>query len=102
MLIFLSLYHLVWWNLVVGRGAPGRGPGARAVDEPVQPPVQRGALRLRHAARASTGLRYSIEDYVRKPGRQVAVKAVAYTLLLSVMAWGVFALLTFDPTIQAR
>jgi hypothetical protein len=39
---------------------------------------------------------------VRKPGRQVAVKAVAYTLLLSVMAWGVFALLTFDPTIQAR
>ncbi|CAA9321494.1 MAG: Succinate dehydrogenase hydrophobic membrane anchor protein, partial [uncultured Gemmatimonadetes bacterium] len=34
-----------------GRGAPGRGPGARAVDQPVQPALQRGALRLRHAAR---------------------------------------------------
>jgi succinate dehydrogenase / fumarate reductase membrane anchor subunit len=43
------------------------------------------------------GLRYSIEDYVRGPGKQAAVKAVANTLVLSVLAFGIYALLTFDP-----
>ena len=43
------------------------------------------------------GARYSIEDYIRRPGAQVAVKAVVYTIVLVTLAVGVFALLTFDP-----
>lgn len=100
-LIFLSLYHLVWWNLVVGV----EHIDADMVRERWTNPFNRlynVALCVFAMLHGLNGLRYSIEDYVRKPGRQVAVKAVAYTLLLSVMAWGVFALLTFDPTIQAR
>ena len=30
------------------------------------------------------GARYSIEDYVRSPARQMAVKAVVYTIVLGV------------------
>ncbi len=100
-LIFLSLYHLVWWNLVVGV----EHLDADMVRERWTNPFNRlynVALCVFAMLHGINGLRYSIEDYVRKPGPQVAVKAVAYTLLLSVMAWGVFALLTFDPTIQAR
>lgn len=100
-LIFLSLYHLVWWNLVVGV----EHLDADMVRERWTNPFNRlynVALCVFAMLHGLNGLRYSIEDYVRKPGRQVAVKAIAYSLLLSVMAWGVFALLTFDPTIQAR
>ncbi|HEY0155545.1 MAG TPA: hypothetical protein VGB92_26350 [Longimicrobium sp.] len=100
-LIFLSLYHLVWWNLVVGV----EHLDADMVRERWTNPFNRlynVALCVFAMLHGINGLRYSIEDYVRKPGRQVAVKAVAYTLLLSVMAWGVFALLTFDPTIPSR
>jgi hypothetical protein len=44
------------------------------------------------------GARYSIEDYVHGRGAQMAVKAVVYTLVLGALAFGIFALLTFDPS----
>lgn len=99
-LIFLSLYHLVWWNLVVGV----HHLDADLVRERWTNPFNRlynVALCVFAMLHGINGLRYSLEDYIRKPGRQVAAKAFAYTLLLSIMAWGVFALLTFDPAIQA-
>ncbi len=43
------------------------------------------------------GARYSIEDYVRRPGLQLVVKSVVYTVVLGAMTVAVFALLTFDP-----
>ncbi len=84
-----------------GRGAPGRGHGAERWTNPFNR-LYNVALCVFAMLHGLNGLRYSIEDYVRKPGRQVAVKAVAYTLLLSVMAWGVFALLTFDSDDRRR
>jgi succinate dehydrogenase / fumarate reductase membrane anchor subunit len=99
-LIFLALYHLVWWNLVVGV----HHLDADLVRERWTNPFNRlynVALCVFSIAHGLNGLRYSIEDYIRKPGRQVAAKAFAYTLFISVMAWGVFALLTFDPLIQS-
>ena len=42
------------------------------------------------------GARYSIEDYVRKPGAQLAVKAVVYTVVLGALTSRAFrALFTF-------
>ena len=99
-LIFLALYHLVWWNLVVGVAHLD----ADLVRERWTNPFNRlynVALCAFAMLHGINGLRYSIEDYVRKPGRQVFVKGLAYVVLLSVMAWGVFALLTFDPAIRA-
>ena len=99
-LIFLALYHLVWWNLVVGV----EHLDADLVRERWTNPFNRlynVALCVFAMLHGTNGLRYSIEDYVRKPGLQVFAKGLAYTLLMSVMAWGVFALLTFDPQIAA-
>jgi succinate dehydrogenase / fumarate reductase membrane anchor subunit len=97
-LIFLALYHLIWWNLVVGVEhldaelviARWNNPLYRAFN------VALVAFAMLHGL---NGARYSIEDYVRRPGPQIAVKVVVYTIVLGSLAFGIFALLTFDPSI---
>lgn len=98
LLIFLALYHLVWWNLVVGVAHLD----SRVVIERWNNPFWRlfnVALVTFAMLHGLNGARYSIEDYVRRPGRQVAVKAVVYTIVLGALVVAVFALLTFDPAI---
>jgi succinate dehydrogenase / fumarate reductase membrane anchor subunit len=97
-LIFLALYHLVWWNLVIGV----EHLDSAVVIERWNNPWWRFfnvALISFAMLHGLNGARYSIEDYVKGPGWQVAVKAVVYTLVLGVLAVGIFALLTFDPAI---
>jgi succinate dehydrogenase / fumarate reductase membrane anchor subunit len=100
LLIFLSLYHLFWWNIIVGV----EHLSADLVRERWTNPFWRlfnVALAVFAMLHGLNGLRYNIEDYVRRPGLQVAVKAVAYLLVLGALTWAVFALLTFDPGIRA-
>lgn len=95
-LIFLALYHLVWWNLVIGV----EHLDSVVVIERWNNPFWRFfnvALVLFAMLHGLNGARYSIEDYVRRPGWQLAVKSVVYTIVLGAMAVAVFALLTFDP-----
>ena len=100
-LIFLTLYHLVWWNLVIGVAHLS----ADLVRERWTNPFNRlynvalCAFALLHGL---NGLRYSIEDYVRRPGLRLAVKTVAYAVVLLSLAWGIFALLTFNPAVPGR
>jgi succinate dehydrogenase / fumarate reductase, membrane anchor subunit len=47
------------------------------------------------------GARYSIEDYVRGPGLQTAVKTVVYLIGIAALVVGVYALLTFNPQVHA-
>ena len=95
-LIFLTLYHLIWWNLVIGV----EHLDSQVVIERWRNPVWRMfnvALVTFAMLHGLNGARYSIEDYIRKPGWQVGVKAVVYTIVLLTLAIGVLALLTFDP-----
>lgn len=100
LLILLALYHLTWWNLVVG---------VEHLDaELVRARWANPFWRLFNVALISfamlhglNGARYSIEDYVRKPGLRTAVKTLVYVIVLGALAVGIFALLTFDPTIHA-
>jgi succinate dehydrogenase / fumarate reductase, membrane anchor subunit len=101
LLLFMALYHLVWWNLLVGV--------EHLSAEMVLARWNNPAWRLFNIALASfamlhglNGLRYSIEDYVRSPKTRKTVKAVAYTIVLLTLAWGVFALLTYDFTSAMR
>lgn len=99
-LIFLALYHLVWWNLIVGVAHLD----ADMVRDRWTNPFWRFfnvALIGFAMLHGLNGLRYSIEDYIRKPGAQLAVKSVAYFIVLGSLAVGIFALLTFDPTVLA-
>jgi succinate dehydrogenase / fumarate reductase, membrane anchor subunit len=98
MLIFLALYHLVWWNLIIGV----EHLDSQIVIERWENPFWRlfnVALVVFAMLHGLNGARYVIEDYVRKPGAQVAVKAVVYILVLGSMAVGVFALFTFDASV---
>src|SRR5690606_25607018 len=97
-LIFLALYHLIWWNLVIGV----EHLDSAIVIERWNNPLWRFfnvmliTLAMLHGL---NGLRYVIEDYVHSPGKQAATKAVAYTVVLTVLAFGIYALVTFDPAI---
>jgi succinate dehydrogenase / fumarate reductase, membrane anchor subunit len=96
LLIFLTLYHLVWWNLVIGV----EHLDSQVVIERWSNPLWRFfnvALVTFAMLHGLNGARYSIEDYIRKPGIQVAVKAVVYTIVLGSLLFGVYALLAFDP-----
>ncbi|MBA4157257.1 MAG: succinate dehydrogenase [Gemmatimonadetes bacterium] len=98
LLIFLALYHLVWWNLVIGV----EHLDSQIVIDRWNNPFWRLfnlALIVFAMLHGLNGARYSIEDYIRNPGAQVAVKAVVYTIVLGAMAVGTFALLTFDPSV---
>lgn len=100
LLILLALYHLTWWNLVVGV----EHLDAQLVRERWANPFWRlfnVALVTFAMLHGLNGARYSIEDYVRKPGLRTAVKTLVYVIVLAALAIGIFALLTFDPTIQA-
>jgi succinate dehydrogenase / fumarate reductase, membrane anchor subunit len=97
----MVVYHLVWWNLVVGVEHLSAELVLARWNQPF--------WRLYNVALASfallhglNGARYVIEDYVRSPGARRAAKGVVYTLVLLTLAWGVFALLTFDFTSALR
>jgi succinate dehydrogenase / fumarate reductase, membrane anchor subunit len=100
-LLFMALYHLYWWNLVVGV----EHLSAELVLERWNQPL----WRLFNIALASfamlhglNGLRYSIEDYIRNPTARKVVKGIAYFVVLGALAWGIFALLTYDFASASR
>jgi succinate dehydrogenase / fumarate reductase membrane anchor subunit len=100
-LIFLALYHLIWQNLVVGV----EHLDAQLVADRWSNPLFRLlniALLTFAMLHGLNGARYSIEDYIRRPGIQLAVKLVVYTIVLGSLVFGMFALLTFDPSIMAE
>jgi succinate dehydrogenase / fumarate reductase membrane anchor subunit len=96
LLILLALYHLIWWNLVIGV----EHLDSQVVIERWRNPLWRLfniALITFALLHGLNGARYSIEDYIRSPGRQVTVKAVVYMIVFSTLVAGLFALFTFDP-----
>ncbi|HET7276161.1 MAG TPA: hypothetical protein VFI91_13415 [Longimicrobiaceae bacterium] len=98
LLIFLALYHLIWWNLVIGV----EHLDSAVVIERWRNPWWRFfnvALISFAMLHGLNGARYSIEDYIARPGARVAVKAIVYSIVLGALAIGIFALLTFDPAI---
>lgn len=55
------------------------------------------ALALAHGL---NGLRWIIDDYVRSPRRRATVKAVLYSLTLSLFAYGTFTIVSFSPPVH--
>jgi succinate dehydrogenase / fumarate reductase, membrane anchor subunit len=101
LLIFMTLYHLYWWNLVVGV----EHLDADLVLERWNQPLWRlfnAGLATFAMLHGLNGLRYSIEDYIRNPQARKVVKGIAYAIVLLTLAWGIFALLTYDFTSASR
>ncbi|HEX9969456.1 MAG TPA: succinate dehydrogenase [Acidimicrobiales bacterium] len=55
------------------------------------------ALALGHGL---NGLRWIIDDYVRAPARRATVKAVLYTVTLSLFAYGTFTIVSYSPPVH--
>ena len=55
------------------------------------------ALALGHGL---NGLRWIIDDYVRAPARRATVKAVLYTVTLSLFAYGTFTIVGYSPPVH--
>ncbi|CAN5677109.1 hypothetical protein BH23GEM6_BH23GEM6_10660 [soil metagenome] len=94
-LIFLALFHLIWWNLVIGV----EHLDSQIVAERWSNPLWRFfnvALVSFAMLHGLNGARYSIEDYIRRPGWQLVAKTIVYTIVLGSMIFGLYALLTFD------
>jgi succinate dehydrogenase / fumarate reductase membrane anchor subunit len=97
LLLFMALYHLYWWNIVVGV----EHLSAQMVLERWNNPLWRlfniglASFALLHGI---NGARYSVEDYIRNPKARKAVKYGLYTVGGLVLAWSIFALLTYDFT----
>jgi succinate dehydrogenase / fumarate reductase, membrane anchor subunit len=97
LLLFMALYHLYWWNLVVGV----EHLSAELVLERWNQPLWRlfniglATFAMLHGL---NGLRYSIEDYVRNPKLRRVLTYIACFIVLGTLLWAVFALLTFDFT----
>jgi succinate dehydrogenase / fumarate reductase membrane anchor subunit len=100
-LIFMALYHLTWWNLIVGVEHLDSNLVRERWTNPFWRLFNVGLVTFA-MLHGLNGLRYSIEDYVRRPGPRVATKAVVYAIVLASLAWGIFALLTFNPAVPAH
>jgi len=98
LLIFFALYHLFWWNLVVGVDHLDSELVMQRWTNPFWRLFNVGLVSFA-MLHGLNGARYSIEDYIRSPARQTAVKAVVYTIVLASLVVAIFALLTFDPAI---
>ena len=46
------------------------------------------------------GVRWHVDDYVRRPGRRAATKAVLYSVTGVLFAYGTFTILTFGSQVQ--
>jgi len=101
LLIFMALYHLTWWNLIVGVEHLDSNLVRERWTNPFWRLFNVGLITFA-MLHGLNGLRYSIEDYVRRPGARVATKVVLYTIVLAALAWGIFALLTFNPAIPGH
>jgi succinate dehydrogenase / fumarate reductase membrane anchor subunit len=53
------------------------------------------ALALLHGA---NGVRWIIEDYVRRPRLQAAARGTLYVLSAVLLAWGTFTIVAFEPS----
>jgi succinate dehydrogenase / fumarate reductase, membrane anchor subunit len=95
LLVFLTFGHLWANNMAFNAGeidfayVAGRlaQPSVRVLDS---------FLLLFAMLHGVNGLRYSIEDYVRRPQRRVVAKAVLFTVAGIVFVLGVMALWTFS------
>lgn len=97
LLIFMSLYHLIWWNLLVGVEHLSAEVVLARWNNPLWRLFNIGlaSFAMLHGL---NGARYSVEDYIRNPKTRHVVKMVLYVVVGLTLAWGVITLLTFDFT----
>jgi len=93
-LLFLALLHFAITHILNDVADTDAAFVARRWDNPMWRVFDWAllALALMHGL---NGLRWIIDDYVRRPGKRAAVKAVLYTTTGALFAYGTFTILTY-------
>jgi succinate dehydrogenase / fumarate reductase membrane anchor subunit len=94
-LLGLAVFHLFWMHFAIGvdnidfQTVAGRwaNPLWRVYDF---------ALLVFALTHGVNGFRTVLEDYVRRPGRLLAVKGVVYTLAFLLLSMGAYIIFTFE------
>jgi succinate dehydrogenase / fumarate reductase membrane anchor subunit len=94
-LLGLAVFHLYWMHFAIGvdnidfQTVVGRwsNPLWRIYDF---------LLLVFALFHGFNGLRYVVDDYVRRPGRRLAVKSIAYFLGFLLISAGAYIIFTFD------
>lgn len=97
LLVFLTFGHLWANNIAFNAGEIDFDYVASRLAQP-SVRVYDTFLLLFAMLHGVNGLRYSIEDYVKRPGRRLAAKVVLFTVAGIVFVLGVMALWTFTFT----
>jgi len=97
LLVFLTFGHLWANNLAFNAGQIDFDYVASRLAQP-SVRVYDSFLLLFALLHGVNGLRYSIEDYVKRPGRRLAWKVALFTVAGAVFVLGVMALWTFTFT----
>ncbi len=94
-LVFLTFGHLFMTNILINAGEIDWQFVAARLDTPWIKVYDSFllALAMLHGA---TGVRYSLEDYIRSPSGRFAAKAVFMSLTVAVFLFGLIALWAID------
>ena len=94
-LLGLAVFHLLWMHLVIGVDNIDFQLVAERWSNPLWRLYDLCLLyfALTHGV---NGFRTVLEDYVRSPGRLLAVKGVVYTLAFVLLSMGTYIVFTFD------
>jgi succinate dehydrogenase / fumarate reductase membrane anchor subunit len=94
-LIFLALTHFAITHIVHDVSDTKAGFVARRWHNPLWRLFDWSLLFLA-LLHGLNGLRWIVDDYVRRPGRRAAVKAVLYTVTGALFAYGTLTIFTFS------
>lgn len=96
-LLFLALAHFAITHIINDVVETDADFVARRWDNPMWR-IFDWALLFLALAHGLNGLRYIIDDYVRRPANRAWVKAVLYSLSVGLFAYGSLTIITYSPS----
>lgn len=94
-LLFLAVFHLLWMHFAIGVDNIDFDTVVGRWSNPLWR-IYDFALLGFALVHGTNGLRMVLEDYVRKPGRLLALKSVAYVLAFLLLSAGAYIIFTFS------
>ncbi|MDZ7800864.1 MAG: succinate dehydrogenase, hydrophobic membrane anchor protein [Trueperaceae bacterium] len=95
LLIFLAFAHVFFNNILIDAATIDYEYVAERLSQPAVKVFDTFLLGLA-MLHGTNGLRYSVEDYVRRPGRRFWTKTILYTLAAIIFVLGVMTLWAFS------
>lgn len=94
-LLGLAVFHLLWMHFAIGVDNIDFQTVAERWSNPLWR-IYDLALLVFALTHGINGFRTVLEDYVQRPGRQLVVKGIVYTVGFVLLSMGTFIIFTFE------